>query len=346
MKKIFFIITMCLFCAFLGAQENGESQNNQGVQTEQNAQNVQNAQGEGESQKPQKDFQNHVIPVLGFQALQTGEKDFIFTPTAALQFMRTKNKDVKSAQPDSITAAVSYSQLISTVGYGEDEIKNLHSLSLMGNVGFGKNMITAMFSTSGKAIFTSNSTLTGGLMYTRELIKNDNWKFNLGLGVLAGDLGLEIAGYYIYVVPLPVFSLSYTSEYFNSSLSMMGLPSLSMTLFPKAYVRVKGECGIAGFSSIRDLTFDCALAYHPFAKKTGGDFLSFSAGVMNQHSSFTPDKKEKNTFQYYSVYGEINATFIVLRGGYNFNGKTIHNDKDVSDLQKGVFASIQAMYMF
>ena len=325
MKKKLVIVLMCLFCAFLSAQEEAETK---------------------ADAKPQKDFQNHVVPVLGFQALQTDEKDFIFTPNAAVQFVRTKSEGVESAQPDTIMAAASYSQLISTVGYGVDEIKNLHALSLMGNIAFGKNMITAMFSNSGKQLFSSNSTLTGGLMYTRELINNDSFNFRLGIGVMAGDFNLKIAGYYIYVIPLPVFSLSYTSEYFNSSLSMMGLPSLSMTLFPKSIVRVKGQCGIAGFSSIRDLTFDCAIAYHPFAKKTGGDFLSFSAGVMNQHSSFTPDRNERNTFQYYSVYGEINASFIVLRGGYNFNGKKIHNDEVVSDLHKGVFASIQAMYMF
>ena len=322
MKKILLtIVTLCSLCAYAVSQDDAEKET-------------------------QKDFQNHIVPVLGFQALQTDEKDFLFTPTAAVQFMRTKSEGVESAQPDTVVAAASYSQLISTVGYGVDEIKNLHSLSLMGNIGFGKNLITAMFSNSGKQLFSNNSTFTGGLMYTRELINNDSFNFRLGLGVMAGDFNLKIAGYYIYVIPLPVFSLSYTSEYFNSSLSMMGLPSLSMTLFPKSYVRVEGQCGIAGFSSIRDLTFDCALAYHPFAKKAGGDFLSFSAGVMNQQSSFTPDKNERNTFQYYSVYGEINASIIVLRGGYNFNGKKIHNDEVVSDLHKGVFASIQAMYMF
>ncbi len=329
MKKILFIITMGLLCTFLSAQEKVEALSDQ------------------ESQKEsQKDFQNHVVPVLGFQTLQTDKKDFIFTPNAAVQFMRTKNKGVDSAQPDTIVAAASYSQLISTAGYGVDDIKNLHSLSLMGNIGFGKNLITAMFSTNGKQLFSSNSSLSGGLMYTRELINNNSFNFKLGLGVMAGDFNLKIAGYYIYVIPLPVFSLSYTSEYFNSSLSVMGFPSLSMTLFPKSIVRVKGQCGIAGFSSIRDLTFDCALAYYPLAKKAGGDFLSFSAGIMNQHSSFSPDKNEKNTFQYYSVYGEINATLIVLRGGYNFNGKKIHNNEVVSDMYKGLFASIQAMYMF
>ena len=316
---------MSLLCALLSAQENAEALSNQAAQ---------------------KDFRNNFVPVLGFKALQTDEKDFIFTPNVAAQFMRIKSKGVESAQPDSIVAAASYSQLISTKGYGENEIKNLHDLSLMGNIGFGKNLITAMFSINGKQLFSSNSTLTGGLMYTRELINNNSWNFKLGLGVLAGDFGLKVAGYYIYVIPLPVFSLSYTSEYFNSSLSMMGLPSLSMTLFPKSIVRVKGQCGIGGFSSIRDLTFDCALAYYPFAKKAGGDFLSFSAGVMNQKTGFNPYATEKNTFQYYSAYGEINASFLVLRGGYNFNGKKQHNNEAAEDMHKGFFASIQAMYMF
>ena len=161
------------------------------------------------------------------------------------------------------------------------------------------------------------------------------------------DLGLTIGGVDIYVIPLPIFSFSYTSEIFNGSCSFMGAPSISAVLFPKAMFRLKGECGVAGFNSIRDITFDCAVAYYPLKNTKAGDFLSVSAGIQNKHTGFaTKDPRKKYSYQYYGAYGEINASFISLRAGYNFDGKLRVKDKDDVDLHKGIFASVQAMYMF
>ena len=70
-----------------------------------------------------------------------------------------------------------------------------------------------------------------------------------------------------------------------------------------------------------------------------GDGLS-CADSNNYHIIF------QNKYQSYTVYGEINASFISLRVGYNFNGQLTYDDDVKKALYKGLTASVQAMYMF
>ena len=77
-----------------------------------------------------------------------------------------------------------------------------------------------------------------------------------------------------------------------------------------------------------------------------GEVFSFSAGVCNKSTGTMLKDKTKIKYQYYSVYGEISATLLSIRCGYNFDGKTYVNDEVTGDLYKGIFASLQAMYMF
>jgi len=63
------------------------------------------------------------------------------------------------------------------------------------------------------------------------------------------------------------------------------------------------------------------------------------------NSSFLKDKT-KYSFQYYSVYGEINASLVKLRAGYNFDGEKRINKDVKGEMYKGLFASVQAMFMF
>ena len=130
---------------------------------------------------------------------------------------------------------------------------------------------------------------------------------------------------------------------------MMGFPELNVVLLPKSMFRFNGKLGVTGFSSVRDISFDCALVYYPlFNSENEGikEFLSVSAGVMNQASSFTLKDKKSFGYQCYSVYGEVNASFVSVRCGYNFDGKMLVDKEINSDMYKGMFATIQAMFMF
>ena len=319
MKKLLLILcTIFVVCASLTAQEE-------------------------EAAKP---FQDHVLTMLGFKALQIEEEDYVLSPSVNLQYMHIKNEGIVSKQPDAIVIGAGYSLDHYTKGLGPDEVANFHGINLMGNVAAGKNSFMVMLASSGEVPFSSINTITAGLMYTRQLVNTDNMSFTAGAGVIAGDLGLKIKDFDIYCVPLPLFSFDYHNDYFAGGVSMMGLPTVSILLFPKAPVRFNGNCGMAGFSSIRDLTFDCALTGYPLWNTKVKELIAVSAGVMNTVKTSVLKDKTKYSYQYYSVYGEINATFVTFRCGYNFNGEK-RIDKDVNgDMYKGLFASAQAMFMF
>ena len=323
MKKILLtIITICFCCTFAAAQE------------------------ETTGQTEEKDFSNLVMTAAGFQAVQIEEKDFIFSPSANLQFMRMKNEGVESAQPDSIVIGAGYSQDIFTKGLGPDQVKNLHGINLMGNVSLGKNSFMLMVASGGEVPFSAITTVTGMAMYTRQLIQKDNLSLVVGGGIIVADLGLKIKDFELYVLPLPVINFGYSNNIFAASLSFMGMPSVQLTLLPESMFRLRTSCQLEGFESARDIGFDCALVYYPLYFKDANELLSISGGVMTNGASAKLKNKDSYDFKYYTAYGEINATLISLRCGYNFDGKTYLNKKETGDMYKGLFASIQGMFMF
>ena len=297
-------------------------------------------------EKSEKFFQNHIIPILGFQTLQTESEDFIFSPSINLQFMRSKKPDVETNAPDLIAIGAGYTQSYHTQGLGPDDVHQIHGCSLMGNVSKDKNSYVAMVASSGQVPFSHVKTVTGALLYTHQFLKNDNMSFVLGCGLVVGDFDLKIKDVDIYFFPLPVFSLNYKNDFFSGTVALMGPPAIQLTLFPKSMFRLKGSCGIAGIKSIRDLTFDCSLVYYPLINSKAKEMLYISAGIMNKVSSTTLRDKTKYGYQYYSAYGEISATFVTLRCGYNFDGKRLVNNEVVADMYKGLYASLQAMFMF
>lgn len=330
MRKILpFIAILCFFCLPVMAEE---------VEAAEAVEAVEAA--------PVKAFQNHLVPVLGFSLLQTAEKDFVLSPSVNLQYIRVKTPGVESHQPDAVVISGGYSQNYFTAGLGPDSVKRLHNISLMGNLSFGKNSFVGMLSSGGEVPFSSINTVSGALMYMRQLVDNEHIAFSLGGGIMVGDFGIKIKDFNIYVLPLPVFNFSYTNDYFYGSIGMTGMPGINITLFPKAMFRLNGMLSTAGFKSARDIIFDCSLAYYPLLKTSAKDFLSFSAGVSNSVTSYKLKDKKSYGYQFYSVYGQINASLVNLKAGYNFDGKKLTDGEAVGDMYKGLFASVQAMYMF
>ena len=292
------------------------------------------------------DFKNHVMPSIGFDALQTGEEDFILNPSVNLQYMRIKNEGVESKQPDFLMLGAGYSQNYFTAGIGPDKINTVHGCNLMVNLGKADHSFMAMLASGGEAPFSHIKTITAATMYTRRILDTENISFVFGAGVIVADLGLELFGYDIYVLPLPVFSFTYKNDIISGTIALMGPPRISFTLFPKSMFRFNGNLGMAGLSSIRKLLFDCALAWYPLNDSENPDMLSLSLGVMNTENNTVLKDKEKYGYQYYSVYGEVDAAFVKLRGGYNFDGKVIARDEYTKDMYKGFFGSLNAMFMF
>lgn len=294
-------------------------------------------------------FKHHVMPMVGFDTVQTGDEDFVLSPSARVQFMSMKNEEVVSPLPDRIMLAAGYSQDYYTSGLGPDKVKRIHGCSLMAALAKEKNSGTFMLMSNGEVPFSSLKTLTGVAMYSHEMIKTDEKKFNLGFGVIVGDFYFEDWDFTLYVIPLPTFSFTYKNDVFETKLAVQGPPSISFTLFPESMVRFKSAFGMGGYKSIRDLTFDCALAFYPLANNEDEgkrNFLSISAGVMNTKSDVTLKDNKKYGMQYYTAYGEVNATILKVRCGYNFDGKQYVDNKETGDLKKGLYLSAMLMAMF
>ena len=289
MKKILILLFLfSFFSVLITAQEAEDVREPQSVQPVQTEENEQEPQEVHSSQDTQKIAHTHFVPSAGFQALQIEEKDFVFTPSAGLQFVRSKNRLVESKHPDLIAVGINYSQNYCTTGLGPQRIKQIHGCSLMGSLANKKDSFVGMLASSGEVPFSHIKTVTGALLYTHQFIKTEHLTFTLGGGLVVGDFGINIKGYDLYFFALPVFNFSYSNNIFTTSISLMGPPSVSLTLFPKAMFRVKASAGLAGFKSIRDLTFDCALVYYPLTFTDGSmkEVLTISAGVMNKHASY------------------------------------------------------------
>ena len=289
-------------------------------------------------------MKKHVIPALGFRMLQTDEKDFVLSPSAGLHYICVE--DMEDPASDGVVLGAGYTLNHYIQPVGPDHVQYTHGINLLGSYTAGKNSFMGMAETDAEIPFSSFQAVTGGVMYTRQLDKTDHVTFALGGGVFVGDLGLKIQDVNIYCLPLPVFSINFKNDIIDASASLVVLPSLSLTFFPEAMVRLKGECAIIGFKSVRDITFDCALVCYPFLRTKAKDMVYFSAGVTNVVSSTVLCDRIKYGFQHYSVYGEVSATFVTLRGGYNFDGTNRINDEAVSPLYKGVFASLRVTCAF
>ena len=291
------------------------------------------------------DFKNRVMVMTGFDTVQTDEEDYMLNPSVAARYMRMKEEGVESSQLDRIMAAAGYSQNYYTSGIGPDGIKTTHGVNLMGSVAKGKNSGMLMVMSDGEELFSSLKTITGVAMYNHQFVETDEMSFSFGGGVIVHEMHIKQWDLTLYAIPLPVFMFEYQNDIFATTVAVQGMPHISFTLFPKAAFRFNCELGMLGADSIRDLGFDCSLAYYPLAKQ-GKDFLSASAGIMNSKTTTVLKDEKEYSLQYYTVYGEVNAMIAKIRCGYNFDGKKFVDDEECGDLQKGLFASIQVMCMF
>ncbi|MCR5063073.1 MAG: hypothetical protein K6A89_07275, partial [Treponema sp.] len=318
-------------------------QESDGVQTSESSENSSDTLMENE-EEVKEEKTTMFAPMLSFDLFQESPEAFILTPGIAFQFAKTKPEDSDSKEPDAIVLGASYSQNIFTCGIADTSSYNIFNLSIMGSLVLKRHQLMFMGSTSGETIFKDLSTSMGLLGYTYQFIKTDHVNFQLGLGVAAMGAGVEIGEITLYAIPLPMLNLSYNSKIFNGALSYMGSPSLDVVLFPKSMFRLKGSCTVGGFSSISDIGFDCSVACYPFVK-TAGDFLSVSAGVCTNGSSYVYGDKNKLTYISYCAYGEINASALIIRAGWNFTGEKIIN-KEKNPYNGGLFLKVQAMYAF
>ena len=290
----------------------------------------------------EKEFTINVIPVVEFSMLQIEDSNFIYSPSATLQFVRTKNENSNSRGPDKIAGYASYAQDII-------EKMQFHSMGAFGKVVTEKNSFLGKIDIRGAKPFESYKNLEGVLMYGRELVKNDSVTFTVGGGIAATNTGIKIGEIDLFVIPMPMLYFAYSGKIISSEIEWIGLPSVRFVLLPEKMFRLQGSCSLAGLDLPSDLRFDCALCCYPVANGFLKDLFYISAGISNNINKFRIDLKNSIKYQYYCAYGEISITALTIRAGYAFGGKqtfTVNEEKYSSKYNGGIFAAIQGMYKF
>ena len=293
------------------------------------------------------EFTSLFIPTAGFTYSRFSPDNYMLQPSAGLQFMRKKN-NLEVSGPELFALGANYSQAYFKEGLCGTDTDSLHSISLMGNLMAGKNTVMLSVSSEAELPFSSFKNITGLAMYTRQLFKNDSITFGLGGGIIVNDFGVKIGDVDIFVIPLPLiyFTYSLKTDFLQAGLNIISLPSIDFTFFPEALFRLKGSASISGINSVYDIMFNGCLACYPLKYTAAGDLLSISAGVKNTKNTFSMADSKRRGYQNYLAYGEINAGFLVVTGGWNFGGHEIL-DKDITDpCNGGFFASVTGMFAF
>lgn len=223
-----------------------------------------------------------------------------------------------------------------------------HQMSLNGMYHSGKHDLAVFASASGNKPFSSMKGLSLGTTYIYHIFDNQKWAFNIGGGLFFTQI--QIGNVTIPVIPLPIFSASYTNSFLTSSLSFMGAPSLSISLFNKSPLRFSAAVQMAGFTSISDLSGHASIRYyflpeHPLLK-----ILNVQLGVERTVKSYliTNEKNDVNSYgaSNWGIYGAFDASVLTIKAGYLFEGNQKYNLKDAGKTGQGWYCSIQGIIPF
>jgi len=196
------------------------------------------------------------------------------------------------------------------------------------------------------------STYTAAAVYGYEIVQGDKFSFVLGGGLAAGDFGIERSnGEPWPVIPVPFVRMKYGSDMIETKFEFLTSPNFSFTLAPKSKIRFTGDFRMDQARDIRDLIFECALAYRFFsADHEMGDFAGVSIGVKNDnYGAFSigdKDGEEALEAHYYAVFGALDLSLLKITGGYAFGGRELYREDETRDTGKGYFISVQALYQF
>ena len=292
-----------------------------------------------EDKENEPDFTNIFVPGVDFKMLQFDDSEYIFTPAFSFGFVRTKSEGVDSCAPDLFMIQAECSNAFFTKSIVPEGDKIFESFGISEKLVWGKNSFGFSFGTMGMVDDVDLEYLVAGLSYSRQFVKGEHFSFSAGISIASGSSVKPIG-----VMPLPVLEFNYKARYFEYTASM---GALKFTVLPQAIVRFNA-CASMTDTEINDKTlkYDCAIACSPFRYTKAGDLITVSAGLMHDRQSFVTDVDENYGMHFYTAYGEIDAKFITLRGGYNFGGEWLHKKDVTGDMKNGMFVSLSGKLFF
>jgi hypothetical protein len=212
-------------------------------------------------------------------------------------------------------------------------------------------------SESDQPVYGGLRTYQTAIAYGYELVHRRNYSFVLGGGLAVSDFGIERSnGEPWPLIPVPLIRMKYRSRWFETKFEFLTTPNIDLTIGPKSRFRFIGACRMDQFRDIRDLIFECALAYRFFpVDHPMGDFAGISVGVKNDnygafdlgdHEAVYLEEDESIEIHYCAVFGMIDLSLLKITGGYAFSGRELYREEDTRELGEGYYLSIEGMVQF
>ncbi|MCK4695957.1 MAG: hypothetical protein KAT74_09350 [Candidatus Cloacimonetes bacterium] len=233
-----------------------------------------------------------------------------------------------------------------------------HSIDILYDAQKNRHQYLGIFkSESDQPVYGGLKTFQTAIAYGYELVQRQNYSLVLGGGLAVSDFGIELSnGKPWPLIPVPLIRMNYSSKCIETKFEFLTSPNFDLTIGPKSQFRFIGECRMDQFRDIRDLIFECSLAYRFFpVDHPMGDFAGISVGVKNDnygafnlgdYEAVYLEEDESIEVHYNAVFGMIDFTLLKISGGYAFSGRELYRGVDTRDVGEGYFLSIEGMYQF
>lgn len=235
-----------------------------------------------------------------------------------------------------------------------------HSIDVLLDVRKNRHQYLVIFkSESDQPVYGGLKTYQTAIMYGYELVHRRNFYLVFGSGLAVSDFGIELSnGKPWPLLPIPLIRMKYESIWLYASFDFLTTPNLNLTIGPKSQYRFIGEFRTEQFRDMRDLLFECALAYRFFpVDHPMGDFAGISVGVKNDnYGAFNLSNKykafnlgsgdESLEIHYCAVFGRIDLSVLKITGSYAFSGRELYREKGTRDIGEGYYFSIEGLYQF
>jgi hypothetical protein len=161
------------------------------------------------------------------------------------------------------------------------------------------------------------------------------------------DFGIDLPnGDPLPVLPMPIVRLKFKTEWFEGSLDFFNEPTLAFTVAPNQRIRLT----VDAMSNFQSVLGESILWYRIFPREHPlGDFAGIGIGVKNGGYGFKMSEARDKTFefQYTSVFGVLDASFLKISAGYIFDSRELYDHGDTTkNAGTGCFVSIFGTYRF
>jgi hypothetical protein len=301
-----------------------------------------------------------ILPAAG---LFCQERDVFFMPLASYDFITTEDRQIhtpalgfgimKGKQDVPFTQV--YNQFLTVAMYQSfifketsySVPKNYHSIDFLFDGRLERHQFLAILNAdSDKPVAGGLQTFAAAIGWGYELLRYDSLSLILGAAIAVNDFGIDLPnGDPLPVLPLPLVRFKLKTEWFAGSFDFITDPHLEFTLAPNRRVRLTGEAR----SDFRSILGEGVLWYRFFSREHSlGDFAGIGLGIKNGGYDFNLSEGRDKTFeyQYSSVFGVLDASFLKVSAGYIFDSRELYNSDAKRAIGNGCFVSIQLSYFF